>query len=116
MGTMLYKRTHSCGELSADDVGKSVVLNGWVDAYRDFGGLVFIDLRDRYGITQVVFEPDAGKELQAKAGELRNEYVVGIKGTVARGWPERKIPGSRPEESRSAPGAGRLQRHADAAV
>ena len=81
---MLYKRTHSCGELSVDDVGKSVILNGWVDAYRDFGGLAFIDLRDRYGITQVVFEPDAGKELQAKAGELRNEYVVGIKGTVAR--------------------------------
>ena len=81
---MLYKRTHSCGELSVDDVGKPVILNGWVDAYRDFGGLVFIDLRDRYGITQVVFEPDAGQELQTKAGELRNEYVVGIKGTVAR--------------------------------
>ena len=63
---MLYKRTHTCGELSVDDVGKPVVLNGWVDAYRDFGGLVFIDLRDRYGITQVVFEPDAGKELQAR--------------------------------------------------
>jgi aspartyl-tRNA synthetase len=81
---MLYKRTHSCGELNVEDVGKPVILNGWVDAYRDFGGLVFIDLRDRYGITQVVFEPDAGKELQARAGELRNEYVVGIKGTVAR--------------------------------
>jgi aspartyl-tRNA synthetase len=81
---MLYKRTHSCGELSVDDVGKPVILNGWVDAYRDFGGLVFIDLRDRHGITQVVFEPDAGQELQTKAGELRNEYVVGIKGTVAR--------------------------------
>ena len=63
--------------------GKPVVLNGWVDAYRDFGGLVFIDLRDRYGVTQVVFEPDAGKELQARGSELRNEYVVGIKGTVA---------------------------------
>jgi aspartyl-tRNA synthetase len=81
--SMLLKRTHSCGELTKDDVGKSVVLNGWVDAYRDFGGLIFIDLRDRYGVTQVVFEPDAGKELQARGGELRNEYVVGIKGTVA---------------------------------
>jgi aspartyl-tRNA synthetase len=80
---MLYKRTHTCGELTNDDVAKSVVLNGWVDAYRDFGGLIFIDLRDRYGVTQVVFEPDAGKELQARGSELRNEYVVGIKGTVA---------------------------------
>ncbi len=80
---MLYKRTHTCGELNTDDVGKSVVLNGWVDAYRDFGGLIFIDLRDRYGVTQVVFEPDAGKELQARGSDLRNEFVVGIKGTVA---------------------------------
>ena len=80
---MLYKRTHTCGELNTDDVGKSVVLNGWVDAYRDFGGLIFIDLRDRFGVTQVVFEPDGGKELQARGGELRNEFVVGIKGTVA---------------------------------
>ncbi len=81
---MLYKRTHTCGELTAEDVGKSVALNGWVDAYRNFGGLVFIDLRDRYGITQVVFEPEAGEDLQARAGELRNEYVVGVQGTVAR--------------------------------
>ncbi len=80
---MLLKRTHTCGELATEDVGKSVVLNGWVDAYRDFGGLIFIDLRDRYGVTQVVFEPDAGKELQARGSELRNEFVVGVKGTVA---------------------------------
>src|ERR1700677_11476 len=80
---MLLKRTHTCGELATEDWGKSVVLNGWVDAYRDFGGLIFIDLRDRYGVTQVVFEPDAGKELQARGGELRNEFVVGVKGTVA---------------------------------
>src|SRR5262245_34497810 len=80
---MLLKRTHTCGELTIDDVSKTVVLNGWVDAWRDFGGLVFIDLRDRYGITQVVFEPDAGHELQARSPELRNEDVVGIKGSVA---------------------------------
>ena len=80
---MLLKRTHTCGELTTDDVGKPVVLNGWVDAYRDFGGLIFIDLRDRYGVTQVVFEPDAGKELQARGSELRNEFVIGVKGTVA---------------------------------
>ena len=83
MPNMLYKRTHTCGELTTDEVGKSVVLNGWVDAYRDFGGLIFIDLRDRYGLTQVVFEPDAGKELQECASELRNEFVIGVKGTVA---------------------------------
>jgi aspartyl-tRNA synthetase len=80
---MLYKRTHTCGELTNEHVGKSVALNGWVDARRDFGGLAFIDLRDRYGITQVVFEPEAGQDLQAQARELRNEYVVGVKGTVA---------------------------------
>jgi aspartyl-tRNA synthetase len=80
---MLLKRTHSCGDLTAEHVGQHVVLNGWVDAWRDFGGLLFIDLRDRYGITQVVFEPDAGAQLQAHARELRNEYVVGIKGIVA---------------------------------
>ncbi len=80
---MLLKRTHSCGDLTTEHVGQDVVLNGWVDAWRDFGGLLFIDLRDRYGITQVVFEPDAGAQLQALARELRNEYVVGIKGVVA---------------------------------
>jgi aspartyl-tRNA synthetase len=80
---MLYKRTHTCGDLTHRHVGQEVVLNGWVDAYRNFGGLVFVDLRDRYGITQVVFEPDAGHNLQARAGELRNEYVVGVKGKVA---------------------------------
>ncbi|WP_240911322.1 aspartate--tRNA ligase [Paludisphaera soli] len=80
---MLLKRTHTCGELTKEHVGQAVALNGWVDAWRDFGGLVFIDLRDRYGVTQVVFEPEAGADLQAQARELRNEYVVGIRGTVA---------------------------------
>ncbi len=80
---MLYQRTATCGDLSSDHVGQMATLNGWVDAYRDFGGLVFIDLRDRYGITQVVFEPDSGAELQAQARELRNEFVVGVKGIVA---------------------------------
>jgi aspartyl-tRNA synthetase len=89
---MLFKRTHTCGELTVGHVGESVVLNGWVDAWRDFGGLLFIDLRDRYGITQVVFEPDSGQELQARASELRNEYVVGIKGTVAARVPGKENP------------------------
>jgi aspartyl-tRNA synthetase len=68
------------------------VLNGWVDAWRDFGGLLFIDLRDRYGITQVVFEPESGAALQAQARELRNEHVVGIKGTVAPRLPGKENP------------------------
>ena len=89
---MLYKRTHTCGELTRDHVGQAVILNGWVDAWRDFGGLVFIDLRDRYGVTQVVFEPEAGAELQARAHELRNEYVIGVKGTVAPRLPGKENP------------------------
>ena len=79
----MLKRTHTCGQLTLDDVGQTVILNGWVDAWRDFGGLTFIDVRDRDGVTQVVFEPEAGAELQSAARELRNEYVIGIKGVVA---------------------------------
>jgi aspartyl-tRNA synthetase len=78
----MLKRTHTCGEISVEHVGEPVILNGWVDAWRDFGGLLFIDVRDRYGITQVVFEPEAGEALQAAARELRNEYVVAVKGVV----------------------------------
>ncbi|MFM1802448.1 MAG: hypothetical protein RJA81_1800 [Planctomycetota bacterium] len=80
----MLKRTHNCGELKAEQVGQEVVLNGWVDAYRDFGGLVFIDLRDRYGITQVVFEPDQGEALMNVARDLRSEFCIGVKGKVTR--------------------------------
>src|SRR5262249_18642528 len=79
----MLKRTHTCGELTIEHVGQTVILNGWVDAWRDFGGLTFIDVRDRAGLTQVVFEPEAGAELQNAARELRNEYVIGVKGVVA---------------------------------
>ncbi|HMB06539.1 MAG TPA: aspartate--tRNA ligase [Isosphaeraceae bacterium] len=88
----MLKRTHTCGELTPDHVGRTVTLNGWVDAWRDFGGLVFIDLRDRDGRTQCVFEPEAGAELQAAARELRNEYVVGIRGVVAPRLPGKENP------------------------
>ena len=79
----MLKRTHTCGALTADDSGRVVTLNGWVDTRRDHGGLVFIDLRDRYGITQVVFDPEAGSELMDAAHDLRSEFVIGVSGTVA---------------------------------
>jgi aspartyl-tRNA synthetase len=77
------KRTHSCGQLTAADVGKTVVLFGWVQNRRDHGGAVFIDLRDREGLTQVVFEPDINLEAHALAGALRLEYCIGVQGQVA---------------------------------
>jgi aspartyl-tRNA synthetase len=77
------KRTHSCGQLTAADVGKEVVLFGWVQNRRDHGGAVFIDLRDREGMTQVVFEPDIDAEAHGLAGALRLEYCIGIQGKVA---------------------------------
>ena len=79
------QRSHTCGELTALNIGNQVVLNGWVGPRRDLGGLIFIDLRDRYGVTQIVFtETDA--QLHERAEQLRAEYVIGIKGKViARG-------------------------------
>lgn len=79
--TMTFRRTHTCGELTKAHVGQEVVLNGWVGPRRDLGGLIFIDLRDRYGVTQIVFtEEDA--TIHSKAEKLRAEYVIGIKGKV----------------------------------
>ena len=63
---------------------KNVILNGWVDTRRDLGGLIFIDLRDRYGITQVVFEPGFNKEAHENASLLRTEYVISIEGKVRK--------------------------------
>ena len=74
-------RTHTCGELRISQVGQLVTLCGWVDTYRDFGGLVFIDLRDRYGMTQVVFSPSYA-EMHAIARSLRNEDVIQVTGEV----------------------------------
>ncbi|MDD5823647.1 MAG: aspartate--tRNA ligase [Firmicutes bacterium] len=78
----LYKRTHMCGDLRIEDAGKEVVLNGWVAKARSLGSLVFVDLRDKTGITQITFNEDLGDEILDKAKSLRSEYVIGIKGTV----------------------------------
>ena len=81
MSTLL-KRTHMCGELRLEDVGKEVVLNGWVAKARSLGGLVFVDIRDKSGITQITFNEDIPEELLEKAKSLRSEYVIGVTGTV----------------------------------
>jgi aspartyl-tRNA synthetase len=78
------KRTHTCGELRASDVGKTVVLNGWVDSRRDFGNLCFVDLRDRYGKTQVLFSPDRSAAVHDAAAKLRGETVIAVKGLVRK--------------------------------
>jgi aspartyl-tRNA synthetase len=76
------KRTHRCGALRESDIGKEVVLFGWVDSRRDHGNIIFVDLRDRTGLTQVVFDPDLGAEAHKLADSYRNEWVVGVRGKV----------------------------------
>lgn len=76
------KRTHTCGELTKKELQKEVTLAGWVQTRRDHGGLVFIDLRDRYGITQVVFDPSHNKEAHKAADKLGREWVIQITGHV----------------------------------
>src|SRR5687768_18595259 len=77
-------RTHTCGQLREADVGKEVRLAGWVHNYRDHGQLVLIDLRDRDGLTQVVFDADeCGKATHDEARKLRGEWVVSVSGVVA---------------------------------
>jgi aspartyl-tRNA synthetase len=78
----LMKRTADCGALRKTDAGRTVVLNGWVNRKRDHGGISFINLRDRYGITQAVVDEDAAAELKAISAELRNEFCVALEGTV----------------------------------
>lgn len=78
----IFKRTHMCGELRLEDSGSQVVLNGWVAKQRSLGSLVFVDIRDKTGITQVTFNEDCSQEAMDKARSLRSEFVIGIKGTV----------------------------------
>ncbi|MCE2968273.1 MAG: aspartate--tRNA ligase [Phycisphaerales bacterium] len=92
----MFTRTHTCGELRASHIGQTVRLNGWVNSYRDHGNLIFIDLRDRYGVTQLVFDTDDAKNagaadagdkhahtgMMGAADKLRNEDVISVEGTV----------------------------------
>jgi aspartyl-tRNA synthetase (EC 6.1.1.12) len=79
-----WKRTHYCGEPRLDQAGQSVVLNGWVRRRRDLGGIIFIELWDHTGITQVVFNPELEASVHEKAGDLRSEYVLAVKGTLRK--------------------------------
>jgi aspartyl-tRNA synthetase len=78
-----YRRTHTCGELTASHLKQTVTLSGWVHRRRDHGGLIFIDLRDRFGLTQLIFDPAViSAEMFAQASRLRSEWVISIKGIV----------------------------------
>jgi aspartyl-tRNA synthetase len=86
LGTL--RRTHACGALGLADVGREVVLAGWVHVTRDHGGVLFADVRDRSGLVQVVFRPDASPDAHRRAHELRSEYVVAVRGQVQRREPK----------------------------
>lgn len=77
-----WKRTSSCVDITKDSVGKTVTLAGWVQRRRDHGGLIFVDLRDREGLVQVVFNPDSGQDVLGRAHDLRSEFVIAVHGTV----------------------------------
>ena len=88
-----WKRTHYCGELRPEDAGAAVCLNGWVHRWRDHGGVLFVDLRDATGLVQVVFNPENNQSLFEQAEALRNEYVIAVRGQLAK----------RPEETSTQP-------------
>ena len=79
-----WRRTHTCGDLRKADVGSRVVVMGWVQTRRDHGGLIFVDLRDRYGVTQVVFNPEKAPQVHERAHDLRSEFVIAVQGRVER--------------------------------
>jgi len=86
-------RTHNCGELRLKNIGEKVILSGWVQKNRDLGGMTFIDIRDRYGITQLVFNLETNAGLCTKARKLGREYVVQVTGEVAERYSKnKKIP------------------------
>jgi aspartyl-tRNA synthetase len=81
-------RTHHCGFLSKEEIGSQVTLNGWVQKRRDLGGVIFVDLRDRSGMVQIVFNPEISEEALQIADKVRNEYVLSVSGTVVHRDPE----------------------------
>lgn len=78
-----YRRTHNCGALRKEQKGNHVTLSGWVNRRRDHGGLIFIDLRDRFGLTQLVFDPEKNPQAHAIGETLRSEWVISAKGVVS---------------------------------
>jgi len=92
MSLEVHYRTKTCGELNTANIGQIVTLAGWVNRRRDHGGLVFIDIRDRYGITQVICDPERSPEAHRVASELRSEYVIQVSGTVVHRLPGTENP------------------------
>ena len=89
----IYVRTHTCGQLRMENVNESVCLSGWVQKVRKLGAMTFVDLRDRYGITQLVVEESAPEEIKANVAKLGREFVIQVKGTVIeRASKNNKIP------------------------
>lgn len=82
-----YRRTHDCGTLRKEHIGTQATLSGWVNRRRDHGGLIFIDLRDRFGITQIVFDPEKNPSAHKEAEKLRGEWVISVKGNVINRQP-----------------------------
>src|SRR5437870_6019926 len=91
LGDRMY-RTHGCNSLRKSDIGQQVTLAGWVNVTRDHGGVIFIDLRDREGLTQVVFRPEENGELAREAHTLRSEDVIQVSGRVAARLPGTENP------------------------
>lgn len=90
--TFDYRRTHTCGTLNQSHIGSQVTLSGWVHRRRDLGSLIFIDLRDRFGLTQLIFDPVKNSETHTTASKLRAEWVISIRGKViARAQPNPKL-------------------------
>src|SRR5262244_3292758 len=83
-----WKRSYYCGEPRADAVGRELILAGWVQSRRDHGGLIFVDLRDRSGVVQVVFNPEADAAAHEKAKQIRSEDVIAVRGTLGKRPPE----------------------------
>ena len=79
-----WKRNFFCGEATFEDIGKDIILNGWLRNRRDLGGIIFIELWDKTGVTQVVFNPELNAEAHKRAGSLRSEYVLAVKGKIQK--------------------------------